>query len=55
MECSDGTTGTDYGNVNALRDANRTTGIMAISSADGVTPVALYIDTSNNGLLIKST
>lgn len=55
MAISDGTGGNDYGTVNAERDGNRHTGIIGASSADGITPVPIYIDTANNGLLIKST
>lgn len=49
----DDTTGTDHGPVNALRDSNDRPVIMAVSSADGVTPVAVYADASGN-LLIDS-
>lgn len=53
MAISDGTTGSDNGTVNAKRDANQVTDLMALST-DGVTPVALYVDSSGN-LLTKST
>jgi len=49
-----GTTGSDFGTVNAPRDENRITVAMAVSSVDGVTPVELYAD-SNGRLLIQTT
>jgi predicted dienelactone hydrolase len=51
---SNGTTGFDFGIVNASRDENRRTVAMAISSVDGTTPVELYSD-SLYRLLIQST
>lgn len=53
LQVSDGTTGSDNGTTNAKRDANQVTDLMALST-DGVTPVALYVDSSGN-LLTKST
>lgn len=54
LEVSDGTTGTDHGPVNDLRDANNVPALLAVSSTDGLTPVVIYGDSSGN-LLIKST
>ncbi len=54
LKVSDGTSGTDYGPKNALRDENDIPAVMAVSSADGVTPVSVYTD-SNGNLLIQST
>lgn len=51
---ADGTTGSDFGPKQAKRDENRVPTAMAVSSVDGKTPVALYIDLSND-LLIQST
>ncbi len=53
LKVSDGTSGTDYGPVDDLRDGNSKVALMAVSSSDGVTPVVLYADSSGN-LLIKS-
>lgn len=54
LKVSDGTSGTDHGPVNDLRDENNRTTLMAVSSVDGVTPVVLYADSSGN-LLIQTT
>lgn len=51
---SAGTTGQDYGPANAARDENRIPVAMAVSSADGTTPVALYVDSDRN-LLIQTS
>lgn len=51
---SDGSSGSDLGDVSAARDENYVTTLMATSSADGKTPVPLYC-TSGGILLIKST
>ncbi len=53
LKISDGTTGTDHGPVNDLRDENSRPALMATSSVDGVTPVVVYADSSGN-LLINS-
>ena len=50
----DGTTGTDHGPLNAPRDGNDVPVLLAVSSADGVTVVPVYADSSGN-LLIQST
>lgn len=50
----DDTTGSDLGADIAARDANSVPVLMAVSSADGVTPVPLYVDSSGQ-LLVKST
>jgi len=49
----DDTTGSDNGGTQAGRDQSFVTSLMAVSSSDGVTPVTLYVDSSNN-LLINS-
>jgi hypothetical protein len=54
LSVSDGTTGSDFGPVNALRDENHIPVLLAVSSVDGVTPVVVYCDSSGN-LLTKST
>lgn len=50
---NDGTTGTASGNNRALKDENRINSLLAASSADGITPVAVYIN-NGNCLLTKS-
>lgn len=50
----DNTTGSDLSDAPAIRDANRVTGLMAVSEVDGVTPVPLYVD-SDGKLLIDSS
>lgn len=54
LKISDGTTGTNHGPSYALRDGNDVPTLLAASSVDGRTPVAVYCDSSGN-LLIKST
>lgn len=54
LATSIGTGGSDFGQDNAERDVNGETVLMATSSADGVTPVSVYLDSSNN-LLLQST
>ena len=49
----DNTTGSDISDPPAIRDANRVTGLMAVSEVDGVTPVPLYVN-SDGELLIDS-
>lgn len=51
---SDGTTGSDNGPANAIKDTNDVPTLLAVSSADGVTPVVVYADSSGN-LLIQSS
>ena len=51
---NDGTTGTDYGPKNAIKDGNDVATWLGTSSADGKTPVTLYAD-SNGKLLIQSS
>lgn len=53
LKVVDDSTGSDHGTINALRDENSKVCLMAVSSADGVTPVAVYADSSGN-LLIDS-
>lgn len=54
LSVDDNTTGTDKGGNPDPRDTNRKIAFFAVSSADGVTPVAVYAD-SNNKLLVTST
>lgn len=54
LKADDNTTGTDFGDDIASRDDNRIPVMMAVSSADGVTPVAIYANSSGE-LLIDST
>lgn len=54
LKITDGTTGTDFGPVNAIRDGNHVTGLIGVSSTDGITPVDIYADSSGH-LLIQST
>lgn len=54
LNISDGTTGSDNGVANAVRDANQRPVLMATSSVDGRTPVEVYADSSGN-LLVDST
>jgi hypothetical protein len=51
LSVSDGTTGSDNGPVNAKHDGNNIAIIMGVSSADGKTPVAPYIDSSGAWLI----
>lgn len=53
IRTDDNTTGTDHGPTNDIRDQDFETGLMAVSSADGVTPVVLYVNASGQ-LLIDS-
>lgn len=53
LKVSDGSTGSDNGPVNALRDGNDIPTLVATSSTDGRTPVVVYSDSSGN-LLINS-
>ncbi len=50
----DDTTGSDFGPVDDLRDANFVPALMAVSSADGKTPVVLYANSAGE-LLVQST
>jgi len=52
---SNGTTGTDFGTVDAQIDQDHISCWLGTSSADGITPVAIYFDNTNNGLKTKST
>lgn len=54
LKVSNGTSGTDHGVTSAVRDSNFRTVLLATSSADGVTPVEVYADSSGS-LLIQST
>lgn len=54
LEVSDNTTGTDHGGAHAFFDDNQRTTLFAVSSVDGITPVALYVDATGH-LLIDST
>lgn len=54
MKAENNTTGSDLGSpVNDPRDENRKVAFWAVSAVDGVTPVAVYVD-SNGQLLINS-
>lgn len=64
LQVSDGTTGSDLGPYNSIRDENHVPTLIAVSSSTttvngvsftaGVTPVVLYTDGSGN-LLVQST
>lgn len=54
LKISDGTTGTDHGSNHALTDENGRKTLIAVSSADGITPIEVYCDSSGN-LLVDST
>jgi len=55
LNISDAATGSDNGPGSfTLHDDNGRPALMAVSSADGATPVVLYAD-SNGSLLIQST
>jgi len=54
LDVSDGTTGSDLGADNAVRDDNIVPVLIATSETDGSTPVQLYVD-SNGKLLVDST
>lgn len=54
LEVNTGTSGTDLGPADALKDANHVPTLIAISSADGKTPVVVYSDTNGN-LMVQST
>ena len=54
LKVSDGTSGSDNGPTNALKDGNNVSSLMAVSSVDFVTPVVVYAD-ANGHLLIKSS
>lgn len=53
LKVDNDTTGSDNGPANALRDENSVPILMAVSSVDGVTPVAVYADADGH-LLIDS-
>lgn len=54
MKIDDNTTGSDNGGTFAATDSNGRPTLFAVSNADGVTLVALYVDSTGH-LLIKST
>lgn len=54
LETNDGSTGSDHGGDHANFDDNQRTTLFAVSNVDGVTPVALYVDSSGK-LLTQST
>ena len=56
LEVDDDTTGSDNGPTpeRALRDENYVPTLYAVSSADGETPVALYVDAANKLLIDQS-
>lgn len=51
---ADGTTGNNYGYADADRDDNYIPVILAVSSADGTTPVPIYVDGTTGSLFINS-
>ena len=54
LSVNDGTTGNFPATINAGKDDNDVSVILAVSSVDGQTPVEVYVD--NNGyLLVQST
>lgn len=53
LEVDDGSTGTNHGPTNAPRDENGIPALQAVSSADGQTPVTLYVNSLGH-LLIDS-
>lgn len=54
LKISDGTSGTASSRITASRDENGHTSLMGVSSADGVTPILIAVDSSGN-ILTKST
>ena len=54
LNVSDGSSGSDLGADNAARDNSGVSVLMAVSSADGTTPVPLYVNSSGQ-LMIKTT
>lgn len=54
LKVSDATSGSDNGPANALHDENSRPTLIGVSSADGITPVVVYADSSGN-LLIDSS
>jgi len=54
LKINDGTTGSDYGPKNALRDENYFPTLIGVSSSDFKTPTVVYGDSSGN-LLIDSS
>ncbi len=54
ISADDNTTGSDLSGDIAKRDDNREPTQLAVSNADGITPVPLYVD-SDGKLLIQST
>lgn len=53
LDVDDNTTGSDNGGEQAKMDDNGVTPLIVVSEVDGVTPVALYVNSSNQ-LLIDS-
>jgi hypothetical protein len=54
LNVSDGTTGSDLGPTNALKDTNNVSTLLGTSYVDGFTPVSIYADINGN-LLVDST
>lgn len=54
LHVTNGTSGTNYGPANAVHDANFVPVLLAVSSADGVTPIEVYGDPFWAGVLISS-
>ena len=53
LKISDGTSGSDNGPENAIHNENDIPTLLATSSSDGETPIAIYCD-SNGNILINS-
>lgn len=54
LQVSEGSSGSDNGGTKAGTDDNDRTSMFAVSNADGISPIALYVNSSGQ-LLIKST
>ncbi len=54
LHVDNNSTGTDYGIVNAVRDDNFVPVLLAVSSADGTTPIEVYGNHNTNALLISN-
>lgn len=54
VKSDDDVTGSDMGGNPDPRDENRRVAFMAVSAVDGITPVAVYIDSVTNKLLLTS-
>lgn len=50
----DGTSGSDLGYEQSVKDANGVNSLLGASNSDGLTPVPLYANSSTNGLKVNS-